>query len=55
MRTTLPSFAGLSPRSDERIAFSMAVISDGSNGCATISVGSGTESVATWLSGIFEP
>ena len=38
-----------------RIAFSIAPISDGSNGCATISVGSGIESDATWLSGIIEP
>ena len=52
MRTTLPSFAGLSPRSDARMAFSIAPISDGSNGCATISAGSGTDSVATWLIGI---
>ena len=28
---------------------------DGSNGCATISAGSGIDSVATWFSGIFEP
>ena len=38
-----------------RIAFSIAAISDGSNGCATISDGSGIDSVATWLSGIFVP
>ncbi len=38
-----------------RIAFSMAPISDGSNGCATISVGSGIESEATWLSGMLRP
>ena len=30
-------------------------ISDGSNGCATIIVGSGTDSDATWLSGIIVP
>ena len=28
---------------------------EGSNGCATMSVGSGTESVATWFSGILAP
>ena len=38
-----------------RIAFSIAPISDGSNGCATISAGSGIDSAATWLSGIFAP
>ena len=38
-----------------RIAFSIAPSSDGSNGCATISVGSGIDSDATWLSGIVEP
>ena len=32
-----------------------APISDGSNGCATIIAGSGTERVATWLMGIFAP
>ena len=30
-----------------RTAFSMAAISDGSNGCATMSVGSGMDSEAT--------
>ncbi len=33
----------------------MAPISDGSNGCAIIIDGSGMDSVATWLIGIFEP
>ena len=37
------------------MAFSIAPISDGSNGCAMIIAGSGTDSVATWLIGIFEP
>ncbi len=37
------------------MAFSIAPISDGSNGCATIIVGSGTESEATWLSGMRVP
>jgi len=55
MRITLPSFEGLSPRSDERIAFSISFIVDGSNGCATMSAGSGTDSDATWLSGTFDP
>jgi hypothetical protein len=55
MRITLPSFDGLSPRSDERIAFSISFIVDGSNGCATMSAGSGTDSDATWLMGIFDP
>ena len=55
MRITLPSLAGFSPRLAARIAFSTAPISVGSNGCATISVGSGTDSAATWLSGTIEP
>ena len=55
MRTTLPSFDGLRPRSDARIADSMALSCDGSNGCATIMVGSGTDRLATWLIGILEP
>ena len=37
------------------MAFSIADITDGSNGCATMSAGSGTESVATWLIGILAP
>jgi hypothetical protein len=28
---------------------------DGSNGCATISAGSGIDRLATWLIGTFEP
>ena len=55
MRTTLPSFDGFRPRSEARIAFSIAPSCDGSNGCATISVGSGMDRPASWLSGIFEP
>ena len=55
MRMTLPSFDGFSPISEERIAFSISFIVERSNGCATISAGSGTDSVATWLSGIFDP
>src|SRR5262249_43310672 len=50
-----PSFDGLRPRSDERIAFSISFIVEGSNGCATINAGSGTDSVATWLIGILDP
>src|SRR5438552_14085538 len=55
MRITLPSLDGLSPRSDARMAASMAFICEGSNGCATMSEGSGTERPATWLSGILAP
>ncbi len=55
MRTTLPSLAGFRPRSDARMAFSIAPINEGSNGCATISAGSGTDSAATWLIGILAP
>ena len=40
---------------DERIAFSISFIVDGSNGWATMSAGSGTDNDATWLIGIFEP
>ena len=54
MRTTLPSFAGFRPRSEARIAFSMAPSCDGSNGCATMSDGSGTDRPASWLSGILD-
>ena len=54
-RTTLPSFAGLRPRSEERIAFSIFAISDTSHGCATIRVGSGMVSVATWFRGVGVP
>ena len=55
MRTTLPSLVGLRPRSEARMAFSIAPSSDGSNGWATIVMGSGIDSVATWLSGIRDP
>jgi hypothetical protein len=55
MRTTLPSLLGLRPRSDARIARSIAPINDGSKGCATIIVGSGTDKEATWFKGIFVP
>ena len=47
MRTTLPSFAGFRPRPAARMAFSIAPSCDGSNGCATISVGSGIDRPAT--------
>src|SRR5262245_10123122 len=55
MRTTLPSLAGFSPRLALRIAFSIAPSSEGSKGCATISVGSGIERDATWFTGIADP
>src|SRR5262245_29761859 len=55
MRSTLPSLDGLRPRSDSRTARSSAAMIDGSNGCATIRAGSGTDMVATWLIGIFDP
>jgi hypothetical protein len=47
MRMTLPSFAGFSPRSEARIAFSIAPISDGSKGWAIISAGSGIDNAAS--------
>ncbi len=37
------------------MAFSIVPMIDGSNGWATMSVGSGTESPASWLSGIWDP
>jgi hypothetical protein len=55
IRITLPSLAGLRPRSDVRIAFSITAISEGSNGWAMIIEGSGIDNDATWLSGILLP
>ena len=54
-RMSLPSFSGLSPRSELWIAFSMAPITLLSYGCTTSRVGSGAESVASWLSGVLAP
>src|SRR5258708_17392395 len=55
MRITLPSFVGFSPRLAARMPFSTFPIWDGSNGCARIIAGSGTDSDATWFSGTIEP
>src|SRR5258708_5242705 len=55
MRMTLPSFVGFSPRLAARMPFSTFPIWDGSNGCARIIAGSGTDSDATWFSGTIEP
>ena len=52
---SLPSFCGLSPRSDALMAFSIAATTLLSYGCTTSSVDSGTDSVATWFSGVFAP
>jgi hypothetical protein len=51
----LPSFDGLTPRSDSRIAFSTSRIEPLSNGVTTSIRGSGTEMVASWLSGVRVP
>ncbi len=54
-RMTLPSLLGVSPRSDFRMAFSMAGICDVSHGWMTSVLGSGTESEAIWLIGVCAP
>jgi len=54
-RTRLPSFDGLSPRSDERIAFSIAVIDDLSYGEIVSIRGSGALIVAICRSGVCAP
>jgi hypothetical protein len=51
----LPSFDGVSPRSDSMIAFSIAFIELGSNGWTVSMRGSGTLIVASWFSGVGVP
>ena len=51
---TFPSLEGVSPRSEERMAFSMAAMAPRSWGCTTSRRGSGTENDArslreTWV------
>ena len=55
IRITLPSLLGFSPRLALWMARSIAPIWVGSNGWAAISVGSGTDKVATWFNGIWVP
>jgi hypothetical protein len=55
MRMRCPSFEGVSPRSEARIAFSMALRSDLSHGCTVSSFGSGAATLATWFKGISPP
>src|SRR5437588_126637 len=54
-RTSLPSFVGVRPRSEARIAFSMSLIILGSNGWTVRSRFSGAASVATCLRGVGVP
>jgi hypothetical protein len=54
-RINLPSFDGVSPRSDSMIAFSICLIELGSNGCTVSILGSGTLIVASCFSGVFVP
>ena len=51
----LPSLDGFSPRSDSRIAFSIAFIELLSYGCTVSSRASGAEIVASCLSGVGAP
>ena len=55
IRITRPSFCGLNPRSLARIAFSMSLIVDGSNGRMTICVASGAPTCAIDFSGVDAP
>ena len=52
---SLPSFDGVSPRSDSWIAFSIARIELGSNGCTVSMRASGTPIVASCLSCVGVP
>src|SRR5437879_4839828 len=54
-RTSLPSFVGVRPRSEARIAFSMSLIILGSNGWTVRSRFSGAASEATCLRGVGVP
>src|SRR5438132_1418223 len=54
-RMSLPSFVGVRPRSEARIAFSMSLIILGSNGWTVRSRFSGAASVATCLRGVGVP
>ena len=54
-RSTCPSVAGDRPRLESTIAFSTAFTIDLSQTCTESSRGSGTLTVATWLSGMWLP
>ncbi len=54
-RMVCPSVAGDKPRLELMIAFSTACTSERSQTLTEISRGSGTLTVATWLSGICAP
>ena len=54
-RMIAPSFAGFTPRSLFRIAFSIAASDDLSNGCTTTIRGSGIWKEASWLTGVWVP
>ena len=54
-RMILPSFEGVSPRSDSWIVRSIDDKELGSNGCTVSSRGSGALIVANCLSGVFVP
>jgi len=54
-RMILPSLLGVMPRSELRMAFSMAAMPDTSHGWMTMRLGSGVEMVASWFSGVNVP
>ena len=54
-RIRFPSFDGLTPRSESRIDFSMAVIAVRSNGVMRIIRASGTWKLASCCSGVCAP
>ncbi len=54
-RIVLPSLEGLTPRSESRIDFSIAVIDDLSYGVISTIRASGTWKVASCCSGVCEP
>lgn len=54
-RITCPSVAGDRPRFESTIPFSTALTIDLSQTCTEISRGSGTDTVATWFSGMWLP
>ena len=55
MRIRLPSLPGVSPRSEDMMAFSMLGIEDLSYGCTTSKLASGAERLAICLRGVGAP
>ena len=55
IRMTVPSLVGLTPRSESRIARSIAPIELLSYGVTTAMRGSGTVSEASWMTGVIAP